>query len=122
MPSRAMGALDFPETIAEHKNMSIWKTVVPAVLAAAGLAAAGHFYPPARLFAMKAMGRATGCPMANALAARATLDLQIKIKDEILKTSKLVEDDPAGYHLIDTPKGRYWIPAGDDYVLPWNLA
>ena len=122
MPSRAMGALDFPETIAEHKNMSIWKTVVPAVLAAAGVAAAGHFYPPARLFAMKAMGRATGCPMASALAARANLDLQIKIKDEILNTSKLVEDDPAGYHLIDTPKGRYWIPAGDDYVLPWNLA
>jgi FkbM family methyltransferase len=33
-----------------------------------------------------------------------------------------VEKDPAGYHLWVTPKGRYWMPAGSDYVLPFNLA
>ena len=60
--------------------------------------------------------------MQNALQAAENLQLQIKYKDQILNASKLVEKDPAGYHLWDTPKGRWWIPEGDDFVLPFNLA
>ena len=47
---------------------------------------------------------------------------QIAYKDHILHASKLLEKDPAGYHLWDTPHGRCWIPQGSDYVLPFNLA
>jgi FkbM family methyltransferase len=98
------------------------KTVVAvAVLAAAGMAA-GHFYPPLRLFAIKAAGRSPVCPMASALQAVANERLQIRYKDQILAASKLLEKDPAGYHLWDTPRGRWWIPQGDDFVLPFNLA
>jgi FkbM family methyltransferase len=50
------------------------------------------------------------------------LRAQIANKDHILAASKLLEKDPAGYHLWDTPRGRYWIPQGSDYVLPFNLA
>jgi FkbM family methyltransferase len=39
-----------------------------------------------------------------------------------MNTSKLVQEDPAGFELWDTPKGRFWIPAGSRYVLPFNLA
>jgi FkbM family methyltransferase len=60
--------------------------------------------------------------MANALKASENLRRQIGYKDQILAASKLVEKDPAGYHLWDTPKGRWWIPQGDDWVLPFNLA
>ncbi len=95
---------------------------VPLVLLAAVATAAGHFYPPVRLFALKAVGRSPVCPMPNALKAAENLKAQIRYKDEILGASKLIEKDPAGYHLWDTPMGRWWIPEGDDWVLPFNLA
>jgi FkbM family methyltransferase len=45
----------------------------------------------------------------------------VAYKDQILNASKLLGQD-LGYELWDTPKGRYWIPAGSRYVLPFNLA
>ena len=97
---------------------------IAIALAAAGAiaAAAGRFCPPVRLFAIKAVGRSPVCGMADALKADANLQLQIRYKDEILAASRLVETDPAGYHLWQTPRGRWWIPQGDDFMLPFNLA
>jgi FkbM family methyltransferase len=45
----------------------------------------------------------------------------IAAKDRILRASHLVSQD-AGLELWGTPKGRYWIPQGNQYVLPFNLA
>jgi FkbM family methyltransferase len=56
------------------------------------------------------------------LKAAENLQQQIHHKDRILAGSRLLEKDPAGYHLWDTPRGRWWIPEGDDWVLPYNLA
>ena len=97
------------------------KTILPA-LAIAAVVAAGYFYPPVRLFAMKVVGRSPVCPMQNALAADRNLQLQIQYHNEILRASKVVEKDPAGYHLVATPHGPWWIPEGNDFVLPFNLA
>ena len=80
------------------------------------------FYPPARLFALAVAGRSPVCPMANAVKADENLQLQIRYNDQIIKASKLVETDPAGYQLWDTPSGRFWIPGGSRWVLPFNLA
>jgi FkbM family methyltransferase len=91
-----------------------------ALAAVAGTAA--RFYPPFRLLAIKAMGRSPACSMADALKAADNERLQIRYKDEILAASRLLEKDPAGYHLWDTPHGRWWIPEGDDFMLPFNLA
>ncbi len=96
--------------------------VAGAVVAIAAAVAVGWLYPPARLFALKAVGRAPVCPMQNALAAHRDLQTQIRYHNQILGGSKVIEKDPAGYHLVDTPRGRWWIPAGDDFVLPFNLA
>ena len=98
------------------------KILTPVAALALATTAAGYFYPPVRLFAIKAVGRSPVCPMDNALKAAENLRLQIKYKDEILAASKPLEKDPAGYHLWDTPRGRWWIPEGDDWVLPFNLA
>lgn len=98
------------------------KVFVPLALLAAGATAGGYFYPPVRLFAIKAVGRSPVCPMDQALKAAENLRLQTHYKDQILAASKLIEKDPAGYHLWDTPRGRWWIPEGDDWVLPFNLA
>ena len=80
------------------------------------------FYPPARLFAFAMVGRSPECPVANAIKADENLRLQILYNDQMIKGSKLLETDPAGYQLWDTPLGRYWIPAGSRWVLPYNLA
>ena len=80
------------------------------------------FYPPARLFAFAMVGRSPECPVANAVKADENLKLQILYNDQMIKGSKLLETDPAGYQLWDTPLGRYWIPAGSRWVLPYNLA
>src|SRR5262245_28269541 len=44
-----------------------------------------------------------------------------RVKDRILGASKLVRED-AGLELWDTPKGQFWIPKGNRFVLPFNLA
>jgi len=88
----------------------------------AAVAAAVRWYPPARLLAIVVAGRSPVCPLSNALKCADNLRRQIAIKDRILAASREIEKDPAGYHLWDTPKGRYWMPAGSDYVLPFNLA
>jgi FkbM family methyltransferase len=86
------------------------------------LALAVLFVTPVRLFALVLAGRSRICPFGEALQSAANLKRQIQIKDRILSASRLLEKDPAGYHLWETPKGRYWIPQGSDYVLPFNLA
>lgn len=92
------------------------------VAAALGLAVALGYVSTSRLFILKAAGRAPHCPMANALEAHNNLKLQVRYKDEILAASRLIEKDGAGFHHWETPMGRWWIPDGDDWMLPFNLA
>jgi FkbM family methyltransferase len=93
-----------------------------AFLTLAALVAAGYFFPPVRLFAMKVVGRSPVCPMPNALAADRNMQDQIRYTIEFQRTGKVVEKDPAGYHRMETPRGTWWIPEGNDFVLPFNLA
>ena len=94
------------------------KFVLPVSIAGGCL----YYYAPARLAAFVLAGRSPACPMAKAVKSEENWKTQIAYKDEILHASKLLEKDPKGYHLWDTPHGRYWIPEGSDYVLPFNLA
>jgi FkbM family methyltransferase len=101
-------------------SRSSFIVILILILMAAGFA---YFnYAPFRLLAWTAAGRSPECPLANAVKANDNLQRQIEYKDEILNASKLVEQDPKGFHLWDTPKGRFWVPEGSDYVLPFNLA
>ena len=92
------------------------------LLAVACVGAIGYFIAPFRLAAIKAVGRSPVCPWKDALAADRNFQDQVRISNQILAASKVVEKDPAGYHLVETPHGRWWIPEGNDYVLPFNLA
>ncbi len=87
-----------------------------------GAAGLGWSYAPVRLTMLVLAGRGQGCPMDRARAIPAHFKEQTRIKDEILAASKLIETDPAGFKLYDTPMGRYWIPKGSEFVLPFNLA
>ncbi|MFN7920799.1 MAG: FkbM family methyltransferase [Bryobacteraceae bacterium] len=80
------------------------------------------FWAPARIRAKVWSGHALGCTLDRALEAPADIERRIAIKDRILGSSKRLETDPAGYESWQTPKGRYWIPKGSHFVLPFNLA
>jgi FkbM family methyltransferase len=88
-------------------------------LVVAGLA---WLFPALRLSALVLVGRGSVCPLARAVESPANLERQTALKDRILKASRLVSKDPAGFHLWQTPAGAYWIPRGSDYALPWDLA
>jgi FkbM family methyltransferase len=91
------------------------------VLTAVALLAAYFWYPPARLAALVARGRSPVCPLSSALRSRANLDETGVVKDRIYAASHLVKED-SGLELWNTPKGQFWIPRGNRFVLPFNLA
>ena len=95
-----------------------WLLILLVILAAV----AYNYFASFRLFTFVVVGRSPVCPLAEAVKADENLRRQVEYKDQILNASKLVDQDPKGYELWDTPKGRYWIPAGSRYVLPFNLA
>ena len=90
--------------------------------AALALIAAGIYVPAFRFFALKAVGRAPDCPWANAIAVADNQRDQARYHNQFVRGSKVIETDPAGYELMDTPRGRWWIPTGNEFVLPFNLA
>jgi FkbM family methyltransferase len=86
----------------------------------AGVAAI-EFVPPLRLLALAVSGHSPVCPLSHAMRSKANMEEKIRIKDRILAGSHLVKQED-NLELWDTPKGRYWIPKGNRYVLPFNLA
>jgi len=86
---------------------------------ATGLAFA--FWPRFRLLTLVLTGRSPVCRLSLALDSQAHLDRLKEIKDRILGASHLAAERD-GLELWNTPKGPYWIPKGNRYVLPFNLA
>jgi FkbM family methyltransferase len=59
--------------------------------------------------------------MSHAVRCNSNAVEKTRIKDRILAASHLVKEEN-NLELWDTPKGQYWIPKGNRYVLPFNLA
>ncbi len=83
--------------------------------------AAYAFYPPFRMLTLVAVGRSPVCPLPNALKSKSNVTDLIKEKDRILAGSRLLKEE-SGLELWSTPEGEFWIPKGNRYVLPFNLA
>ncbi|MBK5291549.1 MAG: FkbM family methyltransferase [Acidobacteriia bacterium] len=98
------------------------RRILTLLLPLAALAAILNFYAPARIFALVMIGRGSVCTVERALEAPAELKRQIESKDKILYASKKLDTDAQGFEHWDTPKGRFWIPKGSHFVLPFNLA
>jgi FkbM family methyltransferase len=80
-------------------------------------------YSPLRLLVLVAMGRSPVCPLIEALKSGKDRLMLTTVKDRILRDSRLVRrDDEYGLELWSTPKGEFWIPVRNQYVLPFNLA
>lgn len=80
-----------------------------------------NYFPRFRLVVLAAAGRSPVCPMRLAVNSTANIDDTLRIKDRILAASHLRREE-AGLELWDTPQGPFWIPKGNHYVLPFNLA
>ena len=92
------------------------------IVALAILAAIGYnVYPDFRFLVLFTIGRSPVCPLSAALQVDENVARVVEYKDQILNASKLAQEDQ-GFELWDTPMGRYWIPKGSRYVLPFNLA
>jgi FkbM family methyltransferase len=79
-------------------------------------AISSSLYAPARLLVLAAAGRATGCPLKNAVQSHEYQRLQNEIMDRIFRATQVIERDSAGFSLLKTPQGSYWVPPGNNEV------
>ena len=96
--------------------------MVPLGLLLAALAGGAFSFAPVRLGALVLAGRSPVCPLRQAVQCESHAKRLRETKDRILAASRLIREDPEGFRLWQTPNGRYWIPRGADYVLPFNLS
>ncbi len=78
--------------------------------------------PSTRLFCLYALGRSSRCSMQQAVHSFDTMARRAAIMRELDRGKRLIEKDPAGFHLWETSLGRFWIPARNDVTLLFNLA
>jgi FkbM family methyltransferase len=98
------------------------RAIIAAAILLAAAIAAWAVLPPFRLFALYAAGRSPNCPLNQAVECASHIKALTAAKDRIVAGSRRIQSDPAGYDLYSTPAGNWWIPAGDRFVLPFNLA
>jgi FkbM family methyltransferase len=81
---------------------------------------AAYFYHPVRMFALVKTGRVSACSVEQAMQSAGNLRLRKDAHSRVSKTSRVVEADTAGFHLWETPRGRFWAPKRQN--LPWLIA
>jgi FkbM family methyltransferase len=67
-------------------------------------------------------GHSAQCPWSVAISARAHAGVLEQMKNRILASSRAVGWSGGGLERWETPAGRFWIPPGSQYTLPFNLA
>jgi len=95
------------------------KTALVAALLV--IALAYIFWPQFRYATWFAAGHSQVCSFRQAMRSTAETEELRRVKDRILYASRLVKEEP-GLELWNTPQGLFWIPKGNRYVLPFNLA
>ena len=86
------------------------------------LAFATYFYPPLFLLGLGLLNQKPMCANTEVLRGAETHRLGEKYRANLQGAARLIQKDPAGYNLWETPRGRWWIPAGSDKFLPALLA
>lgn len=81
-----------------------------------------HVYPASVGIFAAVAGRRAVCGLGESLNGVSGHVSASAAAKEINIASRLVRQDPKGFHLWETPDGAFWIPAGSDAVLPLLLA
>lgn len=80
------------------------------------------WYPPVRLSVLALTRQSSECSLSEALRGSEDLRRTQEFQDRLRAASRLVEKDPAGFQLWETPKGRFWAPDRDQAFLIHSLA
>jgi FkbM family methyltransferase len=67
-------------------------------------------------------GRAAHCSLADSLASPLATRKQATRSEELAKSAAVIQSDPAGFRLWKTADGNFWMPAGSNGVLHYDLA
>ncbi|MGD0199856.1 MAG: FkbM family methyltransferase [Bryobacteraceae bacterium] len=62
------------------------------------------------------------CPQNEARAGYLNFLTEGSLSSDFRSKIRLVERDASGYYLWETPRGRFWMPKSDDFLLPDLLA
>ena len=65
-------------------------------------------WPKARLFAVWLTGRNDGCSLTASLDSHEELLRFTRYKDGLDAVSHILQREPSGFELVDTPRGQYW--------------
>ncbi len=97
-------------------NRLVYKVVKIGLLVIALLIATAAVWPQARLAIVWAAGRGQGATFRDAIRSHALLVDMARAGDEIGAASKVIERDPKGFELVETPMGRYWTQPNDKFL------
>jgi FkbM family methyltransferase len=92
------------------------RLIASSVLALSVVTLTAAISPKVRLTMVWAAGRCSGCSFRDAVASH---DLLVKMADvgrEIGAASRVIEADPTGIELVETPQGRYWTVHNDKFL------
>jgi len=87
-----------------------WLALAPkiAMILAAITLVTMSVWPKARLFALWLTHRNDGCSLASSLNAHEELLRFTKYKDALNVLSPVIQREPSGFELVNTPRGQYW--------------
>lgn len=92
------------------------KAVRAAVGAVALLAVLAAVWPKARLLAVWSVGRANGCSCGETIRSHDSLARYNETAQRIGGASRVIQRDPQGFDLVETPLGRYWTVRNDRFL------
>ncbi len=72
--------------------------------------------PKARLSVVWAAGRGEGCSFRDTLNSHELLLAEDRIANEIGAASHPIQEDPAGFELMQTPRGLFWTVKNDKFL------
>ena len=93
-----------------HRILKLLLLAVAIALVAAAV------WPQARLAMVWAAGRCQGCTFRDSIRSHALLVDMARAGEEIGAASKVIERDPKGFELVETPMGRYWTQPHDRFL------
>lgn len=105
-----------------HASLRAVRKWIALLVLLAAAAASGWRYEPLRYYLIASFRDNRGCPPRQAWRIPEHKQQLMRVKDEILSQTRLLQKEFMGLELYATPYGRFWAAPGSQYTLPFNLA
>jgi FkbM family methyltransferase len=95
---------------------TVHKILKTFLFAVAIVVSVSAVWPQPRLAIIWAAGRCRWCSFRDAVNSHALLVNMARAGEEIGAASKVIQTDPRGFELVETPMGRYWTVPHDRFL------